>query len=76
MQGLFLDANQTLADVFHRVLRPEDPHVAVNLQEDIDQSTLADLIQGYDVLLDDHTTLPSASSSNTSFSSAPVPAAT
>ena len=60
MQGLFLDANQTLADVFHRVLRPEDPHVAVNLQEDIDQSTLADLIQGYDVLLDDHTTLPTA----------------
>ncbi len=60
MQGLFLDANRTLADVFHQVVRPDDKPVAVNLQEDIDQSTLADLLQGYDFILDDHTTLPTA----------------
>ena len=60
MQGLFLDANQTLADVFQQVVRADDKKVTVNLQEDIDQSTLASLLQGYDFILDDHTTLPSA----------------
>ena len=60
MQGLFLDANRTLADVFHQVSRPDDPKVTVNLQEDIDQSRLAEIAQGYDFLLDDHTTLPTA----------------
>ena len=60
MQGLFLDANRTLADVFHRVIRPDDKTMAVNLQEDIDQSTLADLLQGHDFIFDDHTTLPTA----------------
>lgn len=60
MQGLFLDANRTLAEVFRQVARPDDPPVAVNLQEDIDQSKLAELAQGYDFLLDDHTTLPTA----------------
>ena len=60
MQGLFLDANRTLADVFRQVVRPDDPPVEVNLLEDIDQSKLAELAQGYDFLLDDHTTLPTA----------------
>lgn len=60
MRGLFLDANPTLAAVFDAVLTEADPPCDVNRQEEIDQSTLADLLQGYDFILDDHTTLPTA----------------
>ncbi len=60
MHGLFLDANGALANVFHSVVRPEDPSIAVNLQEDIPQADLVALLQGYDFILDDHTTLPTA----------------
>jgi D-3-phosphoglycerate dehydrogenase len=60
MKGLFLDANQDLADVFHKVLHPQDPPIDVHLQEDIDPSELAGLLAGYDFILDDHTALPTA----------------
>jgi len=60
MKGLFLDANGALADVFHKMRTEQDPPMAVNLQEDIDQGELAGLLQGYDFILDDHTTLPTA----------------
>ena len=60
MKGLFLDANGALADVFHKMHTEQDPPMAVNLQEDIDQGELAALLQGYDFILDDHTTLPTA----------------
>ena len=60
MKGLFLDANGALADVFHKMRTEQDPPMDVNLQEDIDQAELANLLQGYDFILDDHTTLPTA----------------
>jgi len=60
MKGLFLDANGALADVFHKMRTDQDPPMDVNLQEDIDQAELANLLQGYDFILDDHTTLPTA----------------
>ncbi len=60
MRGLFLDANGALADIFHKMRTDSDPAMEVNLQEDIDQDKLADLLQGYDFILDDHTTLPTA----------------
>ena len=60
MKGLFLDANGALAEVFHKMRTEQDPPMAVNEQEDIDQGALAALLQGYDFILDDHTTLPTA----------------
>jgi D-3-phosphoglycerate dehydrogenase len=60
MKGLFLDANGALAEVFHAVKRPSDGEIDVNLQEDIDPADLVKLIDGYDFILDDHTTLPTA----------------
>jgi len=60
MKGLFLDANTALARVFDQVVRPQDPAVSVNLQEDIAPGDLVGLVQGYDFILDDHTTLPTA----------------
>jgi D-3-phosphoglycerate dehydrogenase len=49
-----------LAEVFHAVKRPSDGEIDVNLQEDIDPADLVKLIDGYDFILDDHTTLPTA----------------
>jgi D-3-phosphoglycerate dehydrogenase len=60
MKGLFLDANDDLAGVFRKVSLPFDPSVDVHLQEDIDPSELPGLLAGYDFILDDHTTLPTA----------------
>jgi D-3-phosphoglycerate dehydrogenase len=61
MKGLFLDANDELAEVFRKVSLPGDPQVDVHVQEDIDQAALPGLLAGYDFILDDHTTLPTAS---------------
>ena len=60
MKGLFLDANDDLAGVFHKMSLPTDPQVDVNMQEEIDQSELPGLLAGYHFLLDDHTTLTTA----------------
>ncbi len=60
MKGLFLDANDDLASVFHKMSLPTDPQVDVNMQEDIDQSEIPGLLAGYHFLLDDHTTLTTA----------------
>jgi D-3-phosphoglycerate dehydrogenase len=57
---LFLDANDDLAGVFHKMSLPTDPQVDVNMQEDIDQSELPGLLAGYHFLLDDHSTLTTA----------------
>ena len=35
MKGLFLDAVDDLAEVFARVVRPDDPPVTVNEQEQV-----------------------------------------
>jgi D-3-phosphoglycerate dehydrogenase len=58
MKGLFLDANDEMNAVFRRVVRPDDPPVVVNLQNDIAPDQLPALLAGYDFVLDDHTTLP------------------
>lgn len=60
MKGLFLDANEDLHAVFRRVVRVDDPPTAVNPQHDVAASDLPGLIAGYDFILDDHTTLPTA----------------
>ena len=58
MQGLFLDAVDDLASVFHRVARPDDPPVRVNEQDDIPPEALPRLLAGYDFVLNDHTRMP------------------
>ena len=58
MQGLFLDAVDDLAAVFHGVSRPGDPPVTVNEQGDIAPAELSGLIAGYDFVLNDHTQMP------------------
>lgn len=58
MKGLFLDAVDDLADVFRRVVRPDDPPVTVNEQAEVPPDTLPGLLAGYDFVLDDHSQMP------------------
>jgi D-3-phosphoglycerate dehydrogenase len=58
MQGLFLDAVDDLADVFARVVRPDDPPVTVNEQEQVQPHELPALLAGYEFVLNDHTQMP------------------
>jgi D-3-phosphoglycerate dehydrogenase len=58
MKGLFLDAVDDLAAVFHRVARPTDPPVDVVERGAIAPEELAGMTAGYDFILDDHTQLP------------------
>lgn len=60
MKGLFLDASDALAEVYHRVRRDDDPPVDVNEQADVPEAALPALLAGYDFVLDDHTALPAA----------------
>jgi D-3-phosphoglycerate dehydrogenase / 2-oxoglutarate reductase len=60
MKGLFLDAVDDLAAVFHRVVRASDPPVTVEERGEIRPDELPGLTAGYDFILDDHTQLPTA----------------
>ncbi|MGH7153382.1 MAG: 2-hydroxyacid dehydrogenase [Acetobacteraceae bacterium] len=60
MKGLFLDAVDDLADVFQRVVRPDDPPVDVREQEHVPANELPGLCAGYDFVLDDHSQMPTA----------------
>jgi D-3-phosphoglycerate dehydrogenase / 2-oxoglutarate reductase len=58
MKGLFLDASDALADVFHAQQRPDDPPCDVHEVADIDPADLPRLLAGYDFVLDDHSQMP------------------
>jgi D-3-phosphoglycerate dehydrogenase / 2-oxoglutarate reductase len=58
MKGLFLDAVDDLADVFARVVRPDDPPVTVNQQEQVRPDELQGMLAGYDFVLNDHSQMP------------------
>ena len=58
MKGLFLDAVDDLASVFHRVVRPTDPPMDVIERGEIRPDELPTLTAGYDFIFDDHTQLP------------------
>ncbi|MEJ1975711.1 MAG: NAD(P)-dependent oxidoreductase [Acetobacteraceae bacterium] len=59
MKGLFLDASDALADVFDRMVQPDDPTIVVNQDNTtILSEALPSLLDGYDFVLDDHSYLP------------------
>src|SRR5215469_12219513 len=57
MKALFLDCNDQLAPVWQRVVRPDDPSIAVNRQA-YSQAELPRVLKGYDICIDDHSYLP------------------
>ncbi|MSP04396.1 MAG: 3-phosphoglycerate dehydrogenase [Acetobacteraceae bacterium] len=58
MKGLFLDASDALADVFHAQRHPDDPPCDVHEIADIDPADLPRLLAGYGFVLDDHSQMP------------------
>ena len=60
MRAVFVDASESLAAVARRLLRPDDPPFAINLQPDIAPEDLPGLLAGAEVAVIDHTALPVA----------------
>ncbi|MFN3348760.1 2-hydroxyacid dehydrogenase [Pseudorhodoplanes sp.] len=57
MKSIFIDCNHQLEPVWHRVHRPDDPPIAVNTAP-FRSEDLPRLLDGYDVVLDDHSYMP------------------
>lgn len=57
MKSLFVDCNHQLAPVFARVHRPNDPQINVNTKPFASED-LPRLLDGYDICLDDHSSMP------------------
>lgn len=57
MRALFLDCNDQLGPIFSRVVRPDDPPIAINY-EPYDRAAVPQLLAGYGICLDDHSQLP------------------
>jgi D-3-phosphoglycerate dehydrogenase / 2-oxoglutarate reductase len=57
MKTLFIDCNQQLEPVWHKVLRPDDPPIDINTKP-FERTELALVLAGYDVCIDDHSYMP------------------
>ncbi len=57
MKSIFVDCNNQLDAVFHRVHRDDDPPIAVNTAP-FQSPDLPRLLDGYDICLDDHSYMP------------------
>lgn len=58
MRAVFVDANETLADVTTRLMTSQGPVVKVNRQPDIRPEALPAAINGFEIAIIDHTALP------------------
>jgi D-3-phosphoglycerate dehydrogenase / 2-oxoglutarate reductase len=58
VRGVFVDANESLAKIFERLGKPGDPKVAVNRDPDITSDQLPKLLDGAEIVVIDHTALP------------------
>ena len=58
MRGVFVDANGSLADIFERQNKPNDPPVRINRNADITADQVPALLDGAEIVIIDHTPLP------------------
>ena len=58
MRGVFVDANGSLADIFERQNKAGDPTVHVNRNADIKSEDMPGLLSGAEIVVIDHTSLP------------------
>ena len=58
MRGVFVDANGSLAEIFERQRKPGDPAVHVNRDPDITADQMPALLGGAEIVIIDHTPLP------------------
>jgi D-3-phosphoglycerate dehydrogenase len=58
VRGVFVDANGSLADIFERQNKSGDPTVRVNRNPDITPEQIPALLDGAEIVVVDHTALP------------------
>jgi D-3-phosphoglycerate dehydrogenase / 2-oxoglutarate reductase len=58
VRGVFVDANGSLADIFERQSKPGDPAAHVNRNADIKSEDIPALLGGAEIVVIDHTSLP------------------
>jgi D-3-phosphoglycerate dehydrogenase len=58
VRGVFVDANGSLADIFERLNKPGDPLVRINRDADITPGQMPALLDGAEIVIIDHTPLP------------------
>ncbi|MGB3447648.1 MAG: NAD(P)-dependent oxidoreductase [Xanthobacteraceae bacterium] len=58
MKAVFIDANESLAAIFERLIRPGDPPYHINLNPDIASTDVPSILDGADTVIIDHTALP------------------
>jgi D-3-phosphoglycerate dehydrogenase / 2-oxoglutarate reductase len=58
VRGVFVDANGSLADIFERQNKAGDPPVRVNRDADITADRIPALLDGAEIVIIDHTPLP------------------
>ena len=58
MRGVFIDANGSLADIFERQKVAGDPPVHINRDADIAADQIPDVLDGAEIIIIDHTPLP------------------
>ena len=58
MRGVFVDANTSLADIFERQRKSGDPTVRINRNPDIKPDEMPALLDGAEIVVIDHTALP------------------
>lgn len=58
MTAVFVDANQSLADIFQRLVTPADPPLRINRDPDVVPDDLPALLDGATIAIIDHTALP------------------
>jgi D-3-phosphoglycerate dehydrogenase len=58
VRGVFVDANGSLADIFERLNKSGDPSVRINRDPDIAADQMPALLDGAEIVIIDHTPLP------------------
>jgi D-3-phosphoglycerate dehydrogenase / 2-oxoglutarate reductase len=58
VRGVFVDANGSLADIFERQNKSGDPPVRINRDADITSDQMPALLDGAEIIVIDHTPLP------------------
>jgi len=58
VRGVFVDANESLAVIFERLVRPGDPELRIHRDPDITPEQYPDVLGGPEIAIVDHTALP------------------
>jgi D-3-phosphoglycerate dehydrogenase / 2-oxoglutarate reductase len=58
VRGVFVDANESLAVIFERLEKPDDPKVRIHRDPDVTPEQLPGVLDGAEIAIVDHTALP------------------